>query len=486
MFSKPMSLHTIYYQRCHLSQSQGTRPNHTPSLELTRKLSVKANMTGTNVYRRKGAKLVFDGVELTSIRRPSARQTRSIPLIPSLRPQKTQSCELDGEEAGYYGGDDEMDIDEGGEDDTTGSVYLPSDLENDNDVDKTSAANKIIKDRGIPKQRNNNTSKPSQRTRHVTSSKTYPGIAPRTERELKNEPAFKLACRKQHHRFDEDPSAAISAPCVDACPLMALFDMYYCRLGIVCRRCHCLVPVNQLPTHLHKYHARTAGTYRISHYQFVATHIVQTHNLTEVDPVLNSPELSEPVSGLETPRRAHKCPYCPNKWIAVYKGPTDTYLNQAAKMRFHIRKDHADKDIPSRFICRYIVRPYWYIDMRDRVLVFTDGWEPNTLAATNPGLPSAPAQNVYRREPHTEPSAKFLEDLGWPQYIGNMHASNDRLRRLVQRPSQLFAKSRKSKRTRYLELGLCAIYSILLQYFREANTFAGSRYSQTRQAFVHK
>jgi hypothetical protein len=268
---------------------------------------------------------------------------------------------------------------------------------------------------------------------------------------------------------------------------MELFGMYYCRLGIVCRHCQCLVPPNKLERHIHKCHARTAGTFRVADYKFVATHILKTHNLTvsDPDPVLESPELLGPVCGLETPRKAYKCPYCPNKWIVEHNGPTHTYLNQVAFVRIHVRSNHDGEDTPSEFVSRYILRPYRrYGELRDRALVLADGWVPTM--GINPSVPESSVKRVYRRQPHPDPSAKFLEDLGWPQYIGSLNASNKRLRQLVQHPSQAFAKSRKSKATRYLELGLCAIYNILLKYFFEANSFAGPRYSQIRQAFVHK
>lgn len=447
-------------------------------------------MPGANARHQSKPKLVFDGVELPTVHRSSLRRINSRRPVPSSRLWMSQFCEVDEDEDGY-GADEDIDIDKGNDDDdddndATGSFYPPSDSENPNGHAETSARRNVSNGRGIPKrQRKNVMSKPSRKKGRVTSGKTY---APRSRRqELDDGPAFRSACKKQHHRVNENPAAALSAPCADACCLMELFGMYYCRLGIVCRRCHCLVPPNQLERHVYKSHARTAGTCRVADYKFVATHILETHNITvsDPDPVLESPELLEPVGGLETPRKAYKCPYCPNKWIVEHTGPTNTYINQVAMVRHHVRSMHGEKDIPSEFVSRYVLRPYRrYSELRNRVLVLTDGWIPTT--ETNLSVPECPIKRVYRRQPHPDPGAKFLEDLGWPQYVGSLNASNKRLRQLVQHPSQAFAKSRKSKATRYLEQGLCAIYNILLQYFFEANTFAGPRYSQIRQAFVHK
>ena len=444
---------------------------------------MEASVTGANRHRQNKAKLVFDGVELPTKRRLSPQQTSSRRPVPSSRPQKSRFFEVDGDEDGY-GADNDMDIDEGDDEGAPGSFYIPSDSENANDGPDTSIGRNVPKERGTLKQRKNVTSKPSRENRRVTSSKTY--APPSRKHELDDGPAFRTACKTQHHRINEDPAAAISARCTDACALMELYGMYYCRLGIVCQRCQCLVPPNQLERHLHKCHARTAGTLRVADYKFVATHILETHNLTvsDADPVLESPELLESVSGLETPRKAYKCPYCPHKWIPEHTGPTNTYINQVAMVRHHVRKEHAEEDLPSEFTWRHVIRPYRrYSELRERVLVLTNGWTPTM--ETNPRVPEA-VKRVYRRQPHTDPGAKFLEDLGWPQYVNSLNASNKRLRQLVQHPSQTFAKSRRSKATRYLELGLCAIYHILLQYFLEANTFAGPRYSQIRQAFVHK
>jgi hypothetical protein len=446
--------------------------------------SIEANMIGENTHRQTGAKVVFDGVELTTLHRFSLRHKLYTRPIPSPRPKMLQSCEM---EDGYRADEDmdECDDDDDDHDDATGSFYLPSDSENKIDGGENSARRNVFDGRGIAKQRKNVTSKLSREKRRVTSGKTY---APRSGgQEVGDEPVFKSACKRQHHHIDEDSAVALSAPCVDACCLMELFGMYYCRLGIVCRRCQCLIPPSQLERHIHKSHARTAGTCRMADYKFVATHILESHNLTvsDPDPVLESSELLEPVGGLETPRKAYKCPYCPNKWIVEHTGPTNTYINQVAMVRHHVRSMHGEESIPSEFISRYVLRPYRrYSELRNRVLVLTDGWTPT--AETNLSVPECPVKRVYRRQPHPDPGAKFLEDLGWPQYVGSLNASNKRLRQLVQHPSQAFAKSRKSKAARHLELGLCAIYNILLQYFSEANTFAGPRYSQIRQAFVHK
>jgi hypothetical protein len=279
------------------------------------------------------------------------------------------------------------------------------------------------------------------------AGRTYAGtITPSAEAELEqnNEPVFRTSCVKQHHYID--PTTAIFAPCTDSCGLMILFGMYYCYLGIVCRRCKCLVPLQILEHHLRIHHARTGGTFWKTDYTFVASHIVKTHDLrvTDADPVLNAPPLSGAVSGLDAPWMAYKCPYCPNKWIAAGSG--DTHNAQTSKTHQHVHRDHDKEKIPSEFLSRYIVRPYRRSEMLDRVLVFIDGWVPGPGPGSDLALPgnSNSSNRVYRRGPIAADGAKFLQDLSWPEYISNLKASNTQLRQLVRHPNLKFAKSRKS------------------------------------------
>jgi len=92
--------------------------------------------------------------------------------------------------------------------------------------------------------------------------------------------SLSLLGKRQHHHIDKGSCSGPICPlCRCLLASMELFGMYYCRLGIVCQRCQCLIPQSTGAT-LHKSHARTAGTCRMADYKFVATHILRLHNLT--------------------------------------------------------------------------------------------------------------------------------------------------------------------------------------------------------------
>jgi hypothetical protein len=90
------------------------------------------NIEGTT-HRQKRSKLVFDGVELPSVRRISARQTRS-------------GGDEDGNEA-----DENMEIENGGNNSATWFLYIPSGSHNDGIL--TAAGSKATRGRRIANQR---------------------------------------------------------------------------------------------------------------------------------------------------------------------------------------------------------------------------------------------------------------------------------------------------------------------------------------------
>jgi hypothetical protein len=73
-----------------------------------------------------GSKLVFDGIELPSVRRLSARRMRSRYAVPYFGPKKSRLSEVDEDEDGRRG-DEEVGIEN---DSATRSFYFPFGLHN--------------------------------------------------------------------------------------------------------------------------------------------------------------------------------------------------------------------------------------------------------------------------------------------------------------------------------------------------------------------
>src|SRR5882762_3120362 len=91
-------------------------------------------------------------------------------------------------------------------------------------------------------------------------------------------PTFQTACQKMDHMQEWDDSVSASRSCHDECPLMALFSMYSCGLGVVCRKCKCIIHPGELCDYLHRNHRQHAGISYKKDYEFVAHHIMTMHH----------------------------------------------------------------------------------------------------------------------------------------------------------------------------------------------------------------
>lgn len=334
-------------------------------------------------------------------------------------------------------------------------------------------------------------------TQGSSSGRTYSNLAPQaiTAKRTRDLP-FKTACTKLDHLHSDDPSVDPSTPCADACPLLKLFGMYYCRLGLVCRPCGAIIPPGEVFKHLWKKHTHTAGTHRCEDYRFVEAHIMTTHHFT-ADTVFDwSMKLSKHVDGLPLPTLYHKCPI-PTCLVwrqvvtEIQPGCTRLTANtQTVNIRRHMRTDHSkDKEnhpeayvtTATKFETRYVLRPYKNKTIVSALLFYADGWTP----PVQPPVLPAPIP-IYRTHAWVAPGAQFLQTLHYPQYVKSLGASNRRLRQLVQLPNSDYAVNLKHAPTRYLELGLCDLYDALSDYLRDANIWLDEHHPQARDAFVYK
>jgi hypothetical protein len=332
----------------------------------------------------------------------------------------------------------------------------------------------------------------------------YSGAAPRAiAAKIIRKPVFRTVCPKTDHLGGWDPSSTL--PCPDACPLMDMFGIYFCRFGVVCRRCKRLVPPKQLVRHLsHDPHKTTAGTCKGRDYRFVADHIMKTHRFDSATVFNSSVELSERIDGLEDPSLSYACPISGCQvWRAVkttrQRGTKMlTISTKTTKIRAHVRSDHS-RDLDNNpalnahlsptnnnFKCRYLYRPFKQTGCTD-YLIFVEGWEPPATLASAPSVSPVPAQRIYRTQEQLQlpPGARFLQSLGYPQYVKSLNASNTRLRRLVQLPVRHRATEISHAPTRYLELGLCNLHDLIPSYLRDANIWLDQQHPQAREAFVH-
>lgn len=327
------------------------------------------------------------------------------------------------------------------------------------------------------------------------SSRTYSSAAPIAiaAKKVRTAP-FSTACTKpDHHCEDGDPPASPSAPWTNVCPLLTMFQMYFCRLGLVCRRCGAMIPLAELFKHLVEKHKHMGGARAHEDYAFVVAHIMKTHGVL-VDTVFDwSMELSQHVDGLPFPTLYNKCPIpdC-SVWrpVGTKIQPGCVRITQASQtilIRQHVKKDHETEkeNYPdffkeaALFETRYVLRPYRNRTLKSALLVFTEGWTPPEVRVTLP----APIP-INRKDAKLAPGALFLQILHYPQYVEGLHASNRRLRQLVQIPNREAAAKLKHKRTRDLEIGLCELYDALLDYLKDANIWLDERHPQARDAFV--
>jgi hypothetical protein len=330
------------------------------------------------------------------------------------------------------------------------------------------------------------------------SSRTYSSAAPIAiaAKKVRTAP-FLTACTKLDHRHcddDDDLLASPSAPWADVCPLLTMFQMYFCRLGLVCRRCGAMIPSAELLKHLVEKHKHMGGARAYQDYAFVVAHIMETHGFS-VDTVFDwSMELSQHVDGLPFPTLYNKCPIpaCP-VWrpVGTKIQPGCVRITQASQTHFirqHVKKDHkAEKDNhpdffkeTASFETRYVLRPYRNRTLKFALLIFTEGWTPPEVPAILP----APIP-INRKDAKLAAGAQFLQTLHYPQYVEGLHASNRRLRQLVQVPNREAAAKLKHKRTRDLEIGLCELYDALWDYLKDANIWLDEHHPQVRDAFVN-
>ena len=339
-------------------------------------------------------------------------------------------------------------------------------------------------------------------TKKSSKVKTYSGIpisVQVSKAPPKKLPAFQTACHKSDHTQGWDDTFPTCRPCPDSCPLMELFKMYICHLGVICKKCKRIIPLRELCRHLHKCHRCGGGTFRKPDYKFVADHIITTHRFMSDTTFDCSGELLEPIQGFNPPTLAYACPMegCP-VWLSHIMEPlcrtlSLTPLAETTKIRSH-QRDHRN-DLAAhlelqalfaqeaKFKCRYIYRPYGS-NVRS-VLVFHEGWTPPASLLTPVGHFSTNSTiPIFQINNDVSPSAHFLQALWYPQYIQGLDANQKHLCQLVQVPDRAITKRLKHAPTTHMELGLCTLADILPLYLQDVNTWLDSKHLEVRDAFV--
>lgn len=356
----------------------------------------------------------------------------------------------------------------------------------------------------------NNKKKKKKSDPSTRASRTYSSIDPRSVTEKRPRQAlFRTACTKLDHFHCNDPvscndpdsaSASPSTPCTDVCPLMTIFSMYFCELGVVCRLCMCMVPPAELFNHLLlKGHKHAGGAHVQPDYKFVGDHIMETHHFSASTVFNWPPEITEHVDGLQLPTLHLKCPIpsCMD-WrpmsTVIHKGKTRLTENHKTKMvRQHLEKAHSDEkenhpecfEGTPTFKIRYVLRPFRNGKLRN-LLVFAEDWTPPVQLPAPPLLPSNIPINRTDALARLAPGAQFLQILHYPQYVASLNASNRRLRQLVQLPNRGAVTKLKHKPTRFLEIGLWELYELLSSYLSDSNVWLDEHHPQARAAFVYK
>ena len=383
---------------------------------------------------------------------------------------------------------------------SSGGDYDPSDEDtsgNDETVMHTSSSGEDREDR----RRKCHRRAPSSNNKRNAGAapKSYSGGAPPTVgRKISHRPAFRTACAETDHTKGWDPATPFTTPCLNACPLMSLLDMYYCGLGIVCRPCKRIIPPGELLMHLRGKHRRVGGMGREADYELVEAHMLSTHRLTRASQHEWPEDISEPVEGIGSPVLSYGCPIhdCPTWRACVTSTPPGmvriSEFCQTTMIRQHGTNDHRKdfeknpelKALFARDVTferrRYVQRPYG--PTRSAVLILREGWTPQH----SPQTPPTSTFPILRTGQVLQPGAHFLQTLGYPQYVQSLKASDVRLRQLVRLPDRDSANKIVHLSTRHLELGLCDLYNVLPSYMQDADAWLDLKHPEVREGFVHK
>lgn len=277
-------------------------------------------------------------------------------------------------------------------------------------------------------------------------------------------------CVDAYHTEPHPPGGLFSFP-NNSCPILSDLRMIFTPYGFACHIHATLIPPALFERHMEKHITRAVIR------KDVVAHLLSSHRITaETDCPEPAGDLTEPIPGLKV-QKAFKCPVtgCPG-WYTTRNS-----------LRSHYVPDHSlPKLPPSQFLMeRFISRPYYNIVARGDSLArwvfpFDAQWAPDPSPAHQ--LPKA----IYHHSKTAAPTAAFLIELGWLQYMSKFNqSSRSLLFQLVQihPPAEVNALSGNTKR---LENGILLLRKLFVRYLIDLQRYRYDTNSEVVQVLLRQ
>ncbi|KAH7904232.1 hypothetical protein BJ138DRAFT_1106998 [Hygrophoropsis aurantiaca] len=256
------------------------------------------------------------------------------------------------------------------------------------------------------------------------------------------------------------------------CPALVKLHLEYTPMGFLCRTCKGFIRPKSFLEHLSAFREHPSFN-RIfpSERTTICDHILASHRVPTTAMFPLPDELPSSITGLPV----YPCHQCKEPGCAFWmKARTD---NKSKQFRSRLSEHYHGRDakhpglpIPRNPVFRYVIRPYGQIPRTEPdhlwVIKLPEGWTPGSEGRSLAGSSGAD-------EYASAPSAPFLLELGWPQFIQKTNAALNILLQISSYPSRRQYAEIDSQDQRFYA-SLFALSSLIPGYLIDGNRYAFS------------